>query len=208
MRKGVLYLERPTIMMAMARVRDAVGVLNGLGKVAAAYSAAVTTEMEEIVGNVSNFLISRSGGKEGAGRGLPPPDDFPEWEFNFTAGEFGVGAEYNSPIATPPNAYHPKATHDATDGQTHEHSIHPHHPTPPTDLLSRANGGERSFHSVANRGLSLSQVKAFHQLKSSKAWLSTSVCHYTTSGDTVVGPSATDDKMQGSHVEQQKKVRS
>ena len=204
MRKGVLYLERPTIMMAMARVRDAVGVLNGLGKVAVAFSAAVTTELEEVVGNVSNFLISRSGGKEGAGRGLP--DDFPGWEFNFTAGEFGVGAEYNSPIATPPNAYHPKAVHDATDGQTHEHSIHPHHHMPPIDVLSRANGGERSFHSVASRGLSLSQVKAFHQLKASKARLSTSVRHYTTSGDTVVGPSATDDKTQGSHVEQQKKV--
>ena len=192
----------------MARVRDAVGVLNGLGRVAVAYSAEVTREMGEVVSNVSNFLIGRSGGEEG-GRGLP--DDFPGWE-NFTAGEFSMGAEYNSPIATPPNAYHPKATHDATDSQTQEHSsMHQHHHTPPTDVLNHANGGERSFHSVASRGLSLAQVRAFHQRKA--RWLdldkrAVSGRHYTTSGDTVVGPSATNDKTQDSHIEQQKKVRS
>ncbi len=215
-RRGVLlfYIERPTIIMAMARVRDTIGVLNGLRQVAVAYSAVVTREMEEIVSNVSIFLKNRSGMDEGSGiggRGLS--DDFPGWE-NFTAGEFGLGAEYDSPTATPPNAHHPRATHDATDSQTHERNDIRHNYTPPSDVLNHINGGQRSYHSIACRGLLLGRTKAFHQLKatrrSGRLDLGKSVRHYTTSGDTVVGSSATDDdKTQGSqssHVEQQKKV--
>jgi hypothetical protein len=196
--------------MAMARVRDTIGVLNGLRRVAVAYSAVVTREMEEIVSNVSIFLKNRSGMEEG-GHGLP--DDFPGWE-NFTGGEFGLGAEYDSPTATPPNAHHPKAAHDATNSQTHEHSDMHHKYTSPSDVLNHVNGGQRSYHSVACRGLLLGQTKAFHQLKaarrSGRSDLGKSIRHYTTSGDTVVGSSPTDEDKttQSSHVEQQKKVSS
>ena len=109
-------------------------------------------------------------------------------------------------MTTPLNDYHPNSTHDATDNQTHE-DVHPHHtPTPTNDML---NGGQRSFHSVARQGLFLGQMKAFHKLKPGRLDLgkrAVGARHYTTSGDTVVGPPATDDKTEGSHVEQQQKV--
>lgn len=187
--------------MAMARLRDTVGVVNGLGRVAVAYSAEVSRELGEIVSSVSNFLISQFSQEERGGvGGHGLPDDFPGWE-NFTTGEFGLGAEYNSPIPTPPNAYHPNSTHDAT----HEH-VHHHTPAPTTDVL---NGGQRSFHTVASQGLFLGQMKAFHKLKDRQLDLSkraVGVRHYLTSGDTMVGPTATNDKTEGSHVEQQQKV--
>ena len=191
--------------MAMARLRDTVGVVNGLGRVAVAYSAEVSRELGEIASSVSNILISQFSQEErGGGHGLP--DDLPGWE-NFTTGEFGLGAEYNnSPIPTPPNAYHHNSTHDASDSQTHEHI---HHHTPQAPMTDMLNGGQRSFHTVASQGLFLSQMRAFHKLKARQSELSkraVGVQHYMTSGDTMVGPTATNDKTEGSHVEQQQKV--
>ena len=194
----------------MARIREAVGVLNGLGRVAVAYSAEVSRELGEIVNRVPNFPISGFSHEERGGTGGQGlPDDFLGWE-NFTTGEFGFGAEYNSPMPTPPNAYHPKSRsiHDitCTDSQTHE-DVHQQHTPPlaPTSDVLNGHGGQssRSFHTVAGQGLFINEMKAFHKLKKR----TTGVQRYMTSGDTVVGPTAAnDDKTQGSHVEQQQKV--
>ena len=188
--------------MAMARLRDTMGVLNGLGRVAMAYSAEVSRELGELVSSVPTILFSQEerGGLEGQ-HGLP--DDFPGWE-KFTTGEFGLGAEYSSPA--PPNAYYRNSTHDAAaDSPTHEHV---HHTPAPTDML-HVNGGQRSLHTIASRHLFLGQIEGVHKLKARQAVLrkrAAGIRCYTTSGDTVVGPATNNDKTEGSHVEQQQKV--
>lgn len=201
-----LYRERFILYevhsMAMARLRDTIGVLNGLGRVAAAYSAEVSRELGELVSNVPTILLNQFNQEERGGlrgqHGLP--DDFPGWE-NFTTGEFGLGAEYNSPVvppSAPPHSDHPNSTRGnaATDNLTQEHA---------PDVL---NGGQRSLHTVASQHLFLGQMKGIHALRARRPFVSkraAGIRRYMTSGDTVVGPTTT--KTEESHVEQQQKVR-
>ena len=88
----------------MAKLKDTLAVLNGLGKVAAAYSAEVSKVVGDLMSNVSTTLQTQCGLEERRGHGLP--DDFPGWE-NFRTGEFGLGSEYASPDPTTPTSYHP-----------------------------------------------------------------------------------------------------
>ena len=197
-KRNLFYIERTPIPMAR-RLRDAVGVVNGLRRVAVAYSIEVSRELGEIVNRVPAILLNN---EERAGHGLP--DDFPGWE-NFTSGEFGLGAEYNSPVS-PPNTYHPHSTYNA-DNQTHESR------PAPTSATNMLNGSQRSFHTVAHHGLVLGQMKAFkvrHSILSRRG----AGIRCVTSGDTVVGPTTGQQtrrrrpsvKTEESHIEQQQKV--
>ena len=153
----------------MAMFKDALGVLNGLRRVAIAYSVEVTKEIGDLVSILAASLQNQCDREENHNHhGLP--DDFPGWE-NFATGEFGLGVEYNSsesPLSHPPSPPPPPKTS----------------PMP----SNKVDGGQRSFHTQTNYRFlhSPGRMKGFTGHFS----LNKSTVRFITSGDTVVEPTS------------------
>ena len=174
----------------MARLKDALCVLNGLGKVAVAYSAEVSSQIGDVASRVSTTLQDQCGIEERREHGLP--DDFPGWE-NFKTGEFGLGAEYNG--TDPTSSYQPPPD--------------PRQPWPESPTTPFGEG-QRSLHTAATqyRRLLHYPVRVGHrQVK----WMGRGGwgVRHMSSGDTVVDSPAghrTGEQTSNTHMEQQRKV--
>lgn len=169
----------------MARLRDTVSVLNGLSRVAVAYSAEISRELCELTSIIPTALQSQFNLREERyDQGLP--DDFPGWE-NLKTGDFGIGTEYSNPVPPPT-------------------------PRPPEDIRQPPPGAssdmnhQRSLHTLSTSHLfcwrSRGQARAIRKL----TVVSKVPIRFMTSGDTVVGSTTAGSESEKSHLEQQKKV--
>ena len=174
----------------MARIKDTVCVLRGLGRVAVAYSSEVCRELSEIVNIVPTAFQNQFDNENGRGHGMP--DDFPGWE-NFSTGEFGIGAEYSSSLEPP--SLHPPPDPRQPPTTTH------------MNTTNTSYGGGRSFHT-------LSHLRSLQHLQTPKRRCIVEVdapSRKMTSGETVMGPGPTASQEAGqesdkTHLEQQQKV--
>lgn len=174
----------------MARLKDTLGVVNGLGRVAVAYSAEVSRELGQLVNALSTTLQNQFDREERRGHGLP--DDFPGWE-NFASGEFGLGVESDDSVYSPS-------------------PLEPSDPLQqPPSTTNSMFGGHRSFHTLSHSHLLPG--------RSPGQWKSATRCYelsktiasrYMTSRDTVLGSTSTSQETSRSvdktHKEQQEKV--
>lgn len=172
----------------MGRLRDTLSVLNGLRRVAVAYSVELSREVCELTSIIPTALQSQLNlREERIDHGLP--DDFPGWE-NFTTGEFGIGTEYNCP--SPPLSPHPPP------------DIGQPPPRTPSDMFNGSH--QRSFHTLSSchllRWRSLGQARAVRK----RAVVSEIPVRCMGSGDTVVGSTTAGHEREKSHIEQQQKV--
>lgn len=171
----------------MARLRDTLSILNGLSRVAVAYSVEVSRELCELTSVVPTALQSQFNLREETNEhGLP--DDFPGWE-NFKTGEFGIGTEYGYPVS-PPTPHPPPDSRQSPPGT-------------PSDMYR-----QRSLHTLSDsRHLlcwrSPGQARALRQ----RSVIREVPIRCMSSGDTVVGSTtAGHESSDKSHIEQQQKV--
>lgn len=169
----------------MARLRDTLSVLNGLSRVAVAFSVEVSRELCELTSIIPTALQSQFNLREERyEHGLP--DDFPGWE-NFKTGEFGMGTEYSNPVPSPPP--HPPA------------DIRQPPPGTPSDM-----NHQRSLHTLSSSHLLCWRSHGKARAIRKHAVVSEVPVRCMSSGDTVVGSTTAGSESEKSHIEQQKKV--